>query len=159
MGETAQRMTRRTLFVRSEPTRKSICVGYICRICICLWYLYLGYQVHGCDSSTHDSEDVVRSVGADQKKYLYWLHLQNLYLIHLFVVFAFRVSGVWVWQLNAGSQTTRRRLFGRSVGRSRPKAHQCPRSRPLVLATKIPNLGFLFWLPFIFGPGVARKGQ
>ena len=140
MGVTAQRTTRETLFVWSEQTKRSICVGCISRICICLWYLHLGYQVNGWDSSTHDSEDVVRSVGADQKKYLY-LHLQNLYLIHLFVVFAFRVSGVWVWQLNAGSQTTRRRLFGRSVGRSRPKAHQCPRSRPLVLATKIPNLG------------------
>ena len=106
----------------------------ICSICI---------QVNGWVNS-HDSEHIVRLVGANQKKYLCWLHLQNLYLIHLFVVFAFRVSGVWVWQLNAGSETTRRTLFGRSVGRSRPKAHQCPRSRPLVLATKIPHLGFLF---------------
>ena len=78
-------------------------------------YLYLGHHVYGCDSSTHDSEDVVRSVGADQKKYLYWLHLQNLYLIHLFVVFAFRLSGEWVRQLNAW-------LGGRcSFGRSRPE--------------------------------------
>ena len=106
----------------------------ICSICI---------QVNGWVNS-HDSEHIVRLVGANQKKYLCWLHLQNLYLIQLLVVFAFRVSGVWVWQLNAGSQTTRRTLFGRSVGRSRPKAHQCPRSRPLVLATKISDLGFLF---------------
>ena len=61
-----------------------------------LRFLHFGCQVNGCDSSTQDWKDVVRSVGTDQKKYLYWLHLQNLYLIHLFVVFAFRVSGVCV---------------------------------------------------------------
>ena len=68
--------------------------------------------MNGCDSSTHDSRDIVCLVGANQKKYLCWLHLQNLYL---FVVFAFRLSGEWVRQLNA-------RLGGRcSFGRSRPE--------------------------------------
>ena len=130
--------------VDSEDIYNSILIAVIRVICIfiiCIWGICI--QVNGWVNS-HDSEHIVRLVGANQKKYLCLLHLQNLYLIQLLVVFAFRVSGVWVWQLNAGSETTRRTLFGRSVGRSRPKAHQCPRSRPLVLATKIPHLGFLF---------------
>ena len=72
----AQCKTRRTLFVRSEPTRRSICIGFICRICIWfihLWCLHLGYQVYGCDSSTQGLKrlggrcSVGRLVGADQK--------------------------------------------------------------------------------------------
>ena len=129
--------------VDSEDVYNSILIAVIRDICILSFvFVVFAFRVSGVwDSSMQDSQDVVCSVGTDQKKYLYWFHLQNLYLIYSFVVFAFRVSGVWVWQLNAGSETTRRTLFGRSVGRSRPKAHQCPRSRPLVLATKIPNLG------------------
>ena len=74
-------------------------------VCICLALVFFlafvfvvfAFRVSGVwDSSMQDSQDVVCSVGTDQKKYLYWFHLQNLYLIYSFVVFAFRVSGVWV---------------------------------------------------------------